>query len=152
MGATRWWIHYVFVVVFSQQSSDSKPSMPKVLDVQIQILDALPRVPMRDFHFYLPKRHPIRRFVNHTWSLETQTAGQFSLHPPPCDVDLLEIHVCALATQLTCLGLYTKQRVLNQNSLWNVDQDVLARLHQIEPLTMNILQVGISSGSHTAAS
>jgi len=151
MGATRWWNHYVFVVVFSQQSSDSKPSMPKVLDVQIQILDALPRVPMRDFHFYLPKRHPIRRFVGHTLSLETQTAGQFSFHPPPCDVDLLEIHVCALATQFTCLGLYTKQRILNHNSLWNVDQDVLARLHQIEPLTMNILQVGISSGSHTAA-
>merc|ERR1719424_267406 len=140
------------VIIFSQQSSDSEPSMPKVLDVKVQILDALPRAPMCDFHLYLPKRHPIRRFVGHTRSLETQTASLFSLHPLPCDVDLLEIHVCALTTQSTCLGLYTKQRVLNSVPPWNMDQNVLAGIQQIEPLTMNVLQVGIAGGSHTAGS
>merc|ERR1719424_1483106 len=33
------------VIVFSQQSSDSEPSMPKALDVKVQILDALPCAP-----------------------------------------------------------------------------------------------------------
>merc|ERR1719277_450435 len=32
-----------------------------------------------------------------------------------------------------------------------MDQDVLARPHQIEPLTMNVLQVWIASGSHASS-
>jgi len=138
------------MIIFSQQSSDSKPSIPEVLHVKVQILDALPCVPMCNFYLYLPERDPISRFVGHTRSLETQTAGHFSLHPLACDVDLLEVHVRALTTQSRCLGLYTKQRILLP-SLWDIDQNVLAWLHQIEPLTINVLQVGIASGSHAAS-
>ena len=102
MCATRWGNHYVFVVIFSQQSTNSKPSMTKVLDVKIQIMDSLLSVPMCDLHLYLPKRHPLRRLAGHTRSLETQTAGQLSLHPWPCDVDFLEIRHRASGHEWAC--------------------------------------------------
>ena len=42
------------VIIFSQQSSDSKPSMPKVLDVKVRIFGALQCAPMYNFHLHLP--------------------------------------------------------------------------------------------------
>mgnify|MGYP007045179648 CR=1 FL=1 len=74
MGATRWGNHDVFVIVFSQQSSDSKPSMPKVLDVKVQILGALPCVPMCDFHLYLPN---VSQFCD-----SSATPGAWKRRPP----------------------------------------------------------------------
>ena len=91
------------MIIFSQQSSDSKPSIPEVLHVKVQILDALPCVPMCNFYLYLPERDPISRFVGHTRSLETQTAGHFSLHPLACDVNLLEVRHRGPRHEVECL-------------------------------------------------
>jgi len=41
------------VIIFAQQSSDNKASMPEVLDVKVQVLDALLRAPVGNFELHL---------------------------------------------------------------------------------------------------
>ena len=56
-----------------------------------------------------------------------------------CDVQRLEIDVCALAcTQSSRLRIYAKQHVLDALP-WDMNQNVLAFLHQIKPFTMHVL-------------
>merc|ERR1719463_91276 len=70
----------------------------------------------------------------------------FRLCPGPSDVHFLEVHVRALSAQHARIGLHAKQALFGARSTRDVDQDMLARLHQVEPLTMNVLQVGIADG------
>merc|ERR1719486_929170 len=65
----------------------------------------------------------------------------FGLCPRPCNVQCLEIDIRAMSTQSTRISLHTKQYVLTDHSTRDANQHMLARLHQIEPLTMNVLQV-----------
>ena len=109
-----------------------------MLDVKVQILGTVLSVPMGNFHLHLPKRQPLRLFIMNTLSLETEAAGPFRLHPLSGDIQFLEIHVRALSTQLARIGLHTKQCVL-MPSARDVYQNMLAWLHQIEPLTKNVL-------------
>jgi len=96
------------VIIFSKQPSDRKPGMPKVLDVKVQVLDALIRAPISNFDLHLTELYPTRFLVELAPSLETKTAGVFRLRPRPCDIQFLEIQVCALSTQPTCVSPYTK--------------------------------------------
>jgi len=142
------------VIILSEQPSHSKTGMPKVLDVKVQVIGALFRAPIGNFELHLPELYPSRLFVKLAPSLETETAAVFRLRPRPCDIQLLEVQICALSTQSTCVSLYTKQRVLGTLSLGNLNQDELTRPHQVEPLTMDILQMRIAGGrdgsSHSA--
>merc|ERR1719163_1291612 len=74
----------------------------------------------------------------------------FGVCPRPCNVQFLEVHIRAVSTQSARIGLHAKQCVFSAPSTRDVNQNMLARLHQIEPLTMNVLQVGIASGSHAS--
>jgi len=96
---------------------------------------------MGNFHTHLPKLEPLRLLVVATLSLETDTAGTFRLHPLPRDIQLLEIHVCALSTRLARISLHAKQCVLVPSTR-DVYQDMLAWLHQVEALAMNIWRWG----------
>mmetsp|Transcript_94908 Transcript_94908/g.250775 ORF Transcript_94908/g.250775 Transcript_94908/m.250775 type:complete len:300 (-) Transcript_94908:273-1172(-) len=68
------------------------------------------------------------------------------LRPCPCDIQFLEVHVCAFLAQLNRVRLYTKHRILNELLPWNLNQNVFARSHQVEPFTVDVLQVRIASG------
>merc|ERR1740120_237207 len=67
------------------------------------------------------------------------------LCPRPSNVHFLEIHIRALSAQVARFGLHLKQTLFSGHSTGDVYQNVLARLHQIKPLTMNVLQVGIAN-------
>jgi len=140
------------VLIFSEQPSDSKPGMPKVLDVKVQVVDALIRAPISNFDLHLPELHPFRLSVELAQSLEAEPAGILRLRPDPCDIQLLEVQICALPTQSTCVSLYTKQRASGKLSLWNLNQDEFARPHQVEPLTVHVLQVWIAGGGDRSCS
>jgi len=68
------------------------------------------------------------------------------IRPRPRDVDLLEVHVRALSTQNLRIGLHAKECFFRMLSTRDVNQNMFAWLHQVEPLTMNILKVGIADG------
>ena len=70
----------------------------------------------------------------------------FGLCPRSGNVELLEVHVRALSTQAARIGLHAKQGVLSGRTTRYVYQNMLARLHQVEPLAMNVLQVGVANG------
>jgi hypothetical protein len=85
-------------------------------------------------------------------STEAETACPLRLRPRPSDVQLLEIYVSALSIQSLRLRLYTKQRSLNAVLLpRDVYQSVPAGLHQVEPLTVDVLQVRIANGRGASA-
>merc|ERR1740120_343333 len=83
-------------------------------------------------------------------STEAKTARLLLLCPRPRDVQLLEVDVGALSTKTLRLRLYAKQRFLKACLPWNVDQGMHASPHQVEPLTVDVLQMRIASGSDGA--
>jgi hypothetical protein len=87
------------------------------------------------------------KFTVDVLSVVAKTAGLFGIRPRPCDVQFLEIHVSALSTHRLRLRVYTKQRVLRILPR-NLDQKVLAWPHQIERLTVYILQMRIARSGH----
>merc|ERR1719277_2051418 len=99
----------------------------------------------------IPKSQPFRS-LDSTFRCDiVVTSISFCFCPRPGYVQLLEVHICARSTQPTHIGLHAKHCVFNERSTRDVDQNMHTRLHQIEPLTMNVLQVGIASGSHASA-
>eukprot|EP00959_Pyramimonas_sp_CCMP1952_P385782 8085258-Pyramimonas_sp.AAC.1 len=56
-----------------------------------------------------------------------------------------------MPTQSARVGLQPKQCAVSAHSTRDVYQNVNARLHQIEPLAMNVLEVGVASGSHASS-
>jgi hypothetical protein len=56
-----------------------------------------------------------------------------------------------LSTQAARIGLHTKQGIFSTHSTRDVDQDMLARLHQVEALAMDVLQVGVADGRSRGA-
>jgi len=50
--------------------------------------------------------------------------------------------------QVARLGLHAEQRVPGAHPEGDVYQDVPAPLHHVEPLTADVLQVGIAGGAH----
>merc|ERR1719221_1212443 len=85
----------LLVIILSEQPSDGKPSLSKVLDVEVQVLEAPLSVPTGNFQLDLPKLLPLRIGLLPALGLETETACPCRLHPRPCDIQVLEIHVCA---------------------------------------------------------
>mmetsp|Transcript_55200 Transcript_55200/g.153913 ORF Transcript_55200/g.153913 Transcript_55200/m.153913 type:complete len:242 (-) Transcript_55200:942-1667(-) len=99
---------------------------------------------MDNLQLHLPELLPLHRSVDHVLRSEAETPVLLRpLHPRPRDVQFLEIHVCASCTHVLCIGLYLKQRVLGERPTRNIDQNVLTRPHQVEPLTIDVLQVRI---------
>jgi len=119
--------------------------MPKVLDVKVQVLDALIRGPIGNFDLNLPELDPHRLLVDLAASLETEASSLRRLRPRPCDIQLLEVQICALPTQSARVSLHTKKCVLGTLSFRYLDQDELARPHQVETLTVHVLQMRIAS-------
>jgi len=120
--------------------------MPKVLNVKIQVLDALIRDPIGNFDLHLPELDPHRLLVGLAASLEAEASRVRRLRPRPRDIQFLEVQICALSTQSTRVSLYTEQRVLGELFLGDLNQDVFTRPHQVEPLTMHVLQMRIAGG------
>jgi len=109
-----------------------------MLDVNIQVLDPLPRAPMSHLYIYLPNMFPLRCSVAHIQGVKVKTARPRSLYPHPCHVQFSEVQVCALHTHLHRFSLYMKQGSLSALPLWNVDQCVLARPPQVETLAVDV--------------
>merc|ERR1719333_1577408 len=105
---------------------------------------------MNDFQLNLPKRNPLLSLDCTLRCSVVIPSNLFGLCPRPCNVQFLEIHIRAMSTQLARIGLHTKQCVSSAYSTRDVQQNMRARLHQIEPLTMNVHQMGIASGSHAS--
>jgi hypothetical protein len=102
---------------------------------------------MNDFEPDLTKRSPF-------WSLDITVihvvmipSSLFCVCPRPSNIHFLEVHISALSTQVARIGLHAKQAFFSAHSTRDVDQNMLARLHQVEALTMDVLQVGIANGS-----
>merc|ERR1719226_33033 len=120
-----------------------------MLHVHIQIRQAAVRTPMNDFErdFIYTKSNPF-------WSLDVTVlyavmipSSLFCLCPRSSNVHFLEVHIRALSTHLARIGLHVKHGSFGGRSTRDVYQNMRARLHQVEPLTMNVLQVGVANGS-----
>merc|ERR1719356_1131656 len=111
---------------------------------------------MNDFHTDLPERRtkskPLRSLDCALRYGVMVSSNLFCFCPRPCDIQFLEVHIRAMFTQSARIGLHTKQCVFSAHSTRDVEQNMLPRLHQIKPLTMNILQVGIARGSSRRSS
>eukprot|EP00959_Pyramimonas_sp_CCMP1952_P090029 1884692-Pyramimonas_sp.AAC.1 len=66
-----------------------------------------------------------------------EPSSLLGLCPRPSNVQLLEVHVRALSTQAARIGLHAKQGVFSTHSARDADQNMIARLHQVEPLAMD---------------
>merc|ERR1740121_1332829 len=128
-----------------ERPSDSKSYAPQMLRVHIQIVQATVRTSMNDLQLDLTKRNPLRGIDCTLRYVVMIPACAFGFCPRPCNVQLLEIHVRASPTQSARIGLHAKQGELGTLSTRNAYQHVLALLHQVESLTMNVLQVWITS-------
>merc|ERR1719162_2079286 len=76
-----------------------------------------------------------------------ESAMLFRIRPLPSDVQFLKIYICTLPTQSISHRVYTKQRGLPALA-WNLDQIVLALLHQIESLPTYVCQMRITNSGH----
>merc|ERR1719345_209021 len=70
----------------------------------------------------------------------TEPAILFRIRPLPSDIQFLKIYICTLPTQSISHRVYTKQRCLPALAR-NLDQIVLALLHQVESLPMYVCQM-----------
>mmetsp|Transcript_14291 Transcript_14291/g.38276 ORF Transcript_14291/g.38276 Transcript_14291/m.38276 type:complete len:266 (-) Transcript_14291:49-846(-) len=143
--ARRWNSGRVRMVIIAQQPSNSKAGPPQMFHVQIQIPDATHGESTNDLQLDRVERHPFRMHDSTLRHAVTKPSGLLLLCPRPRDVQLLEVHVRA-STQPTRVGLHAEHRSVGGLSFGDVYQEVLARLHQIEALTMHVLQVGIALG------
>ena len=132
------------VIILSQQTSDSITCAFKVLDIEIQVFDALLRAPLGNLQLHILEALPTR-FAVKALSVVMESAGLLRFRPRPCNVQLLEVHISALSTHSLRHRIYTKQGVLRALA-WNLNEKVLAWLHQVESLTMYILQVRVTRG------
>merc|ERR1719291_244549 len=130
------------VIVISQQASDSITCAVKVLDIDIQVFDALLRAPLGYLQLHILEMFPTRLAVM-TLSLVTESAVLLRFRPRPCNVHFPEVHISALCTHALRLRIYTKQNIL-RGLAWNLNEKVLAWLHQVESLTMHILQMWVT--------
>mmetsp|Transcript_11557 Transcript_11557/g.32217 ORF Transcript_11557/g.32217 Transcript_11557/m.32217 type:complete len:339 (+) Transcript_11557:21-1037(+) len=123
-----------------------------MLHEHIEIVEATIRMPVNDFQLNFTKSNPFGS-LDLIWRHAVVVPSRlFCICPRSCDVQLLEVHIRATSSQSARIGLDAKQCVFGAHSTRDVDQNMLARLHQVEPVTMNILQVGITSGSSPARS
>jgi len=126
------------------------PRSPKMLDVEIQVQGALLCTSMHDLQLEPTETDPFWSLLDITLRFVVVPSGLFRLCPSPCHVQPLEVHIRALPTQSLRLGLHVEQRVPGGLPTGNVNQNVPARLHHVEPLAVDILQMGIASGSGPA--
>mmetsp|Transcript_70858 Transcript_70858/g.191534 ORF Transcript_70858/g.191534 Transcript_70858/m.191534 type:complete len:274 (-) Transcript_70858:377-1198(-) len=104
---------------------------------------------MGHLHLYLLELDPGWSFIMHPLSLEAEPHPPsviLLLHPGPRDVDLLEVHVCALGAQPPRRGLHAEQRLLDTPPPRHVNQHVVAGPHQVKPLAEDVLQVRVAGG------
>mmetsp|Transcript_52348 Transcript_52348/g.119658 ORF Transcript_52348/g.119658 Transcript_52348/m.119658 type:complete len:305 (+) Transcript_52348:221-1135(+) len=118
-----------------------------MLHVQIQILNAIVRTSVNDFQLDLAKGNPMRSLDLIVRCAVMIPSRMCCICPRPSNAHVLEIHIRTMSSQSRCKGRDVKQSVCNAHSAWDIDQNVFARLHQIEPITMNVLQMGITNGS-----
>mmetsp|Transcript_24754 Transcript_24754/g.64630 ORF Transcript_24754/g.64630 Transcript_24754/m.64630 type:complete len:463 (+) Transcript_24754:186-1574(+) len=139
------------VVVLSQQAPDVVPGTAKAPDVQVQVPDALCGVAVRDLQAHLPEAQPLRPRPAGVPGAEAEPARLLRLRPRAGDVQLLEVELGARPAQPLRLRLHAEQCGLDAARLpGDVDQDVLAGFHQVEPLAVEVLEVGIAGGGHGA--
>mmetsp|Transcript_30946 Transcript_30946/g.70078 ORF Transcript_30946/g.70078 Transcript_30946/m.70078 type:complete len:286 (-) Transcript_30946:38-895(-) len=134
---------FLAVIVFAQQASDGEPSAVQVLRVNVEVADPLQRMSVSDFEVHPPKLHPLGILRDGLCCAVPETASLLCLRPLPRKVQLLEVHVGTLSTQPLRLCLHMEQRVLEACLPWDVYQGVPAWHHQVEPLTIDVLQVRI---------
>jgi hypothetical protein len=106
---------------------------------------------MHDFQLDLAEGNPFRTLGIMLRYAVVVASGLLCLCPRPGNVELLEVHVRALSTQPARIGLHAKHGVFSTHSTRDVYQNVLARLQQVEPLAMDVLQVGIADGRSPGA-
>lgn len=134
------------MVVLSQETSDSKPGLPQMLDVEIEVIGARLRVCVNYLHMDITQSDPFSRLVASTFGRVLVSSSLFGICPRSCDIQVCEVDFVALSTQFAGQGIHSKQCVFGALAARDLYQSVLPRLHQIESLTMNILQVGIANG------
>merc|ERR1719277_2119136 len=112
----------------------------------------MPRVPVGDLQLYMPEADPMGPLAAHVLGVVAKAPRllRCRLHPSSCHIDFLEIHIRALSTHHFRVGLHAKKCFVSTLSTRDVYQNMLAWLHQIETLAMNVLQVGVASGSHSS--
>eukprot|EP00959_Pyramimonas_sp_CCMP1952_P326974 6844500-Pyramimonas_sp.AAC.1 len=112
--------------------------------MEVEVGHALRCASMDDLEVQLVEPHAARVAVAASLGrAEHETVGLLSLCPLPRDVQLLEVYVLASSAQLLSLGRNAKQRGISRGSPRNVEQDVPTRLHQVEFLPVDVLQVRV---------
>merc|ERR1719356_695921 len=104
---------------------------------------------MNNFELNLAKRNPFGSLDILRYAVVIPSRA-CCLCPRSCDIQFSEVHVRASSTKSARMGLNVKQGVCIAHSPRDTDQNMVALLHQIEPLTTNILEMGISNGSSPA--
>mmetsp|Transcript_82197 Transcript_82197/g.220919 ORF Transcript_82197/g.220919 Transcript_82197/m.220919 type:complete len:204 (+) Transcript_82197:368-979(+) len=137
------------VVVFSKQASHRDPCSLQMFHVEVQILDALICSSMDDFQIDLTESNPVWKFAINSHAKGVSPCLLF-LCQRPCDIQFLEIQVCTLSAQSACIGLHAKICIFSGLPTRDAYQNMLPWQHQVEPLTKDIFQMGIASGSNVA--
>jgi hypothetical protein len=97
-----------------------------------------------DLQLHRSESHPRRVLLATSLArMELKETVVLGLQPCPRDVHVLEIHVSTLRAQALHLCLNAKQNVRGICTPRDVKQDMLARLHQIESLAVDVHQVRI---------
>jgi len=133
------------VVVLSEQASDGEARLRKVTDEEVEVSGALQGAPVRDLQVQPVELHPRGSRAVRLVRVEAQATLLLLLGPLPSDVQASEIHVRARRTIMTRLRLNKQQHMLGGCLPRNLEQSVPARLHQIEPLAVYVLHVGIAN-------
>merc|ERR1719401_1866954 len=135
----------LIVVVLSQEPSHDESDTREMLDVEVQVLDALLCMSTNNFHLNSPQTQPFGlSFATGAICTERVTILLLSVRPRPCDIDLREVHLRAQTAQSLRLSFNMKKRLHLAGTPWDVDQGVLTSQHQIESLSMYVLHVWVA--------
>ena len=132
------------MVVLPQEPSDLELNASEVLGINVEVADARKVLSMYHLQVHSPETHPCSFLLtSNIIGMELKDAIMPAVYPSPRDVDVLEIHVSTLRAQALHLCLNAKQDVRGICASRNVEKDMPASPHQVEPLAVDVLQVRI---------
>mmetsp|Transcript_57830 Transcript_57830/g.155980 ORF Transcript_57830/g.155980 Transcript_57830/m.155980 type:complete len:209 (-) Transcript_57830:610-1236(-) len=139
------------VVILAQETSDGMPCSPQVFDVKVHVLDATCRARVHHLQLDRTQSDPPASLGARHFRREVISPRMLCMCPGSCNVQVREVDVLAESAQFARRGLHAEQCIFSALPTRYVYQNMLPWHHQIEPVTMNILQVGVANGRGSAS-
>jgi len=137
--ARLWRRPFVCVVVVSQEAPDGAACLAEMFDVKVQVHNTTLRTSMNDFQLNLTEGCPFWGRVGGVCRSIRVTSSLPGHRPRPRNVQALEVDLLTALTQSMRIGHHAEQCAVSALPARDIYEHMSAWLHQIEPLTMNIL-------------